>query len=68
MSSTQLSAGQFGLFTYEVIDGTVEITDYPQDAVGEVKIPGRIDAEGQQTATVRIGGAQRFMRLVVAGQ
>ena len=35
-----LRAEQFGLFTYQVVGGgTVEITHYPQDAVGPVEIP-----------------------------
>ena len=38
-----LSAEQFGLFTYEVVGGSVTITDYPEDAVGEVEIPAEID-------------------------
>jgi hypothetical protein len=41
-SVTTMSAEQFGLFTYEVIGGSVTITDYPGDEVGEVEIPVKI--------------------------
>lgn len=34
---------QFGLFTYRVLANSVAITDYPDDAVGEVVIPAEID-------------------------
>ena len=44
-SVASLSAEQFGLFTYEVIGETVTITDYPEDAVGDVKIPAVIDGK-----------------------
>ena len=30
---------QFGLFSYEVVDGSVEITDYPSDAAGNIVSP-----------------------------
>ncbi len=36
-------AEQFGLFTYEVNNGEITITDYPEDATGEVEIPAEID-------------------------
>jgi len=35
-------AAEFGLFTYVEYDTTIEITDYPQDATGEVIIPSEI--------------------------
>ena len=38
-----LSAEQFGLFTYEVVGGSVTITDYPDNEVGDVEIPATID-------------------------
>jgi hypothetical protein len=38
-----LRAGQFGLFTYERVEDTIEITGYPQDAVGAVEIPAVIE-------------------------
>ncbi|MFN0129695.1 MAG: hypothetical protein ACKV19_23770 [Verrucomicrobiales bacterium] len=38
-----LRADQFGLFTYQVVAGAaVEISDYPEDAVGPVVIPAGI--------------------------
>lgn len=43
ISASPVSAGQFGLFTYRLIGETVEITDYPEDEVGEVAIPAEID-------------------------
>ncbi len=44
-SLASLSAEQFGLFTYEVIGETVTITDYSEDAVGNVKISAVIDGK-----------------------
>ena len=42
-SSFPLRAEQFGSFTYRVVDGsTVEITAYPQNAVGPFDIPAQI--------------------------
>ena len=35
-------AAQFGDFTYEEHDSTIEITDYPDDATGVVIIPSEI--------------------------
>jgi len=34
---------QSGLFSYRVLDGTIEIMDYPTDETGTVKIPDQID-------------------------
>ncbi len=42
-SAGSLEAEQFGLFTYRVVDNTVEITDYPTSADGSVEIPAEID-------------------------
>ena len=36
-------AEQFGLFTYEVNGDEVTITDYPEDATGNVEIPAEIE-------------------------
>ena len=37
---------QFGLFTYSILDdGTIQITDYPRDAKGDVVIPAEIDGK-----------------------
>jgi hypothetical protein len=44
-SALDSSAEQFGLFTYEVVGDTVEITDYPTNAVGDVEIPAEIDGK-----------------------
>ena len=42
-SANPLRADQFGLFTYDVIGGTqVSITDYPENAIGDVTIPDQI--------------------------
>ena len=41
-TAAPLAADQFELFTYEVAGDTVEITDYPEDAVGAVDIPAEI--------------------------
>ena len=41
LSAAPLSAEQFGLFTYRVDRDTVSITDYPEDATGEVESPAR---------------------------
>jgi BspA type Leucine rich repeat region (6 copies) len=38
-----LRSEMFGLFTYEVIEATITITKYPQDAAGPVVIPPEID-------------------------
>ena len=43
--ATPLSAEQFGLFSYRVIEDAIEISDYPEDAVGEVDIPAEIDGK-----------------------
>ncbi len=43
LSAAPVSAEQYGLFTYKVAGGTVEITDYPTGAVGDVEIPAEID-------------------------
>lgn len=38
-----LRAGQFGLFTYQIVGGsTVSITNYPDNATGPVEIPAEI--------------------------
>ena len=37
-----LHAEQFGLFTCRVFGDTIEITDYPEDAVSEVQIPNSV--------------------------
>lgn len=37
-------AEQFGLFTYEIVDGEVTITDYPENAIGHVNIPLKIQS------------------------
>jgi len=43
-TSSSLSAEEFGLFTYEVVEGTsIEITDYPEKATGDVVIPADIE-------------------------
>ena len=39
------SAEQFGLFTYRVNGDSVEISDYPENAVGPVEIPEEIDGK-----------------------
>ncbi len=43
ISPAPLSAAQFGLFTYEVVGDTVTITDFPEDTVGHVEIPSKIN-------------------------
>ena len=40
-----LSAEQAGLFTYRIHDDSVEITNYPVVAVGEVEIPAEISRD-----------------------
>jgi hypothetical protein len=42
LSAAPLCAEQFGLFTYQVIGNTVEITDYPTSETGDVDIPAEI--------------------------
>ena len=54
-SVTPMSAEQFGLFTYEVVEGSVTITDYPNNGVGEVEIPAEI--EGRPVSSI---GAAAF--------
>ena len=54
-SVASLSAEQFGLFTYEVVEGSVTITDYPNNGVGEVGIPAEI--EGRPVSSI---GAAAF--------
>lgn len=39
MMMFSVSAMTFGLFTYEVVDGNVIITDYPETEIGSVVIP-----------------------------
>ena len=43
LAIASLTAGQFGDFTYRVDGDQVTITDYPEDAVGHVEIPSKID-------------------------
>jgi hypothetical protein len=38
-----IQAEQFGLFTYEIIDDSAVITDYPDTEVGHVEIPSEIE-------------------------
>ena len=45
LSAAPLSAEQFGLFTYRVDGEEVQITDYAEDAAGEVVIPAEIDGK-----------------------
>ena len=42
LSPTAIHAEQFGLFTYEVTDEKVTITNYPNNATGQVEIPAEI--------------------------
>ncbi|MGK0186688.1 MAG: hypothetical protein ACI9R3_002471 [Verrucomicrobiales bacterium] len=44
-SVVPLSAKQFGLFTYMEGGDSVTITNYPEDAVGDVEIPSEIDGK-----------------------
>ena len=44
-SAAPLSAEQFGLFTYEVVGDSIEITYYPRNETGAVEIPGEIDGK-----------------------
>lgn len=50
LSLTTAQAEQFGLFTYEVTDGEITITDYPEDATGHVEIPAEV--EGLPVTTI----------------
>lgn len=43
LSAAPLSAEQCGLFTYSVSVGEVPISDYPEDATGDVAITAEID-------------------------
>lgn len=44
--SSSLSAAQFGLFTYEVVDGSsIAITGYPRSATGSVVIPEELEGK-----------------------
>jgi hypothetical protein len=45
ISAAPLCAEQFGLFTYQVVGGTVEITDYPTSETGAVEIPAMINGK-----------------------
>ena len=45
LSVMPVGAEQFGLFTYRVVGATIEITNYPQSAVGKVEIPAQIDGK-----------------------
>jgi len=40
-----LQAGVSGLFTYEVVNGGVHITDYPDNITGHVEIPAEIEGK-----------------------
>jgi len=51
-------AEQFGLFTHEVNDGEITITDYPEDAIGHVEIPSEIGG----LPMTEIGGSRVRMR------
>ena len=45
LSLASANAGQFGLFTYREVDGTVEITSFPKDLEIHVDIPAEIDGK-----------------------
>lgn len=45
LSAAPLFAEQFDLFTYRVFDDEVTITDYPENATGDVAIPAEIDGK-----------------------
>ena len=46
LCSMTLRAEQFGLFTYQLVNGTtVKITDYPDNATGPVAIPAGINGK-----------------------
>ena len=51
--TTSVTAEQVDLFTYSVSNGAIEITDYPEEAVGEVEIPTEID--GMPVVTIGLG-------------
>ncbi len=50
-----------GLFTYRVIGETVEIVDYPKDAIGDVEIPAAID--GKPVTSIGVGAFLECTRL-----
>ena len=43
LSLGNVGAEQFGLFAYDEVDGTVEITGFPEDLEIHVDIPAEID-------------------------
>ncbi|MCH1419348.1 MAG: hypothetical protein L7W40_03525 [Akkermansiaceae bacterium] len=45
LSLGNVGAEQFGLFTYDEVDGTVEITGFPEDLEIHVDIPAEIDGK-----------------------
>jgi hypothetical protein len=53
--TTTTRAGQFGLFTYEVVGNTIEITDYQDDGTGHVDIP--LEIEGKPVTAIEGTGA-----------
>lgn len=47
LSLDNVGAEQFGLFTYGEVDGTVEITGFPEDLEIHVDIPAEIVLRGR---------------------
>ena len=45
LSLGNVGAEKFGLFTYDEVDGTVEITSFPEDLEIHVDIPAEIDGK-----------------------
>jgi hypothetical protein len=45
LSLGNVGAEQFGLFTYDEVDGTVEISSFPEDLEIHVDIPAEIDGK-----------------------
>ena len=51
LSLDNVGAEQFGLFTYGEVDGTVEITGFPEDLEIHVDIPWEIDGKSEVAIT-----------------
>ena len=54
--TTSVTAQQVGLITYSVANEAIEITDYPEDAVGEVETrPRSMACRSRRSAPERFG-------------
>ena len=59
LMSGNLQAEVSGLFTYQVVNGGVHITDYPDNVTGHVEIPAEIDGK-PVTAITGVGQTGAF--------